>query len=117
MDEIEPMVNGSMADWSGEVGEISIYISGPETDRPNQGKVRPRNIIPENESESHLFPVRGMKRLWHLCPTKLHRGRERERELASRMSGKPAKPDRVVSLLRMDVFQHGMNPSAYSPIR
>ena len=112
MDEIEPMVNGTTAERSGKVGEISIYISGPARDWLNQGMVRSRNIIQENENNSHLRPVLGLQRLRHLCPAKFHRGKERL--FASWMSGKTIRPDRLVSLLRMAVFQHGMNPSAYS---
>ena len=109
MGEIEPMANGSRAEWSGEVGGISIYISGSQTDWLNQGMARPRNIIPGDECNSHLRPSLGMEELWRFRPAKFLRGEEMV--FVSWMPGKPVKPDRVVSLLRMAVFQQGLNPS------
>ena len=112
MDEIEPMVNGRRGDWSDDIDEIAIYISGSKTDWMNQGMVRSHNIIPRDVPNSHLCPVRGLKSLWVISPSKFQRGNDRV--FASRKSGRPIKPDRVVALLRMAVFEQGMCPTAFS---
>ena len=112
MGEIEPLVKGKRTAWSGEVDEISIYISGSKTDWLNQGMVRSHNQIPLTEPNSHLCPVRSLIKLWKLAPSKFQRNTDRV--FAAWRSGKSIKADRIVALLRMAVFKQGMNPSAFS---
>ena len=112
MDEIEPMIDGKRCEWSEDVNEISIYISGSKTDWLNQGMVRSRNLIPDDVEHHHLCPVRGLIKLWKLRPSKFHRNSDCT--FATWKSGKRIQQDRVVSLLRMAVFAQGLNPAAFS---
>ena len=111
-DVIEPTINGMRSYWSDDVDEIAIYISGSKTDWLNQGMVRSHNLIPEGAENSKLSPVRSLAKLWKLCPAKFERNNERV--FASWRSGKPIKPDIVLSLLRMAIFEQGMCPNAFS---
>ena len=45
MGKIEPLVNGSRAEWPDEVGGISIFISVSKTDWVNQGAARSDRAI------------------------------------------------------------------------
>ena len=112
MNEIEPLVNGKKADWSQDVGEISIYISGSKTDWINHGMVRSHNQIPVGTTNDHLRPVKGLKRLWEINPAKFQRSNGRI--YASWKSDRPIKPDRILAMLSMALFEQGMNPSAFS---
>ena len=111
-DEIEPMVGGRRAEWSGNVNDISTFISVPKTDWLNQGMIRPREMLPGGGNNSHLFPVRSLIKLRDTCPTKFHR--DADRVFASMRSGDPIKPDRAASLLRMAAPQQCHNPSDFS---
>ena len=112
MNEIEPLCQGKKVDWSLDVDEIAIYISGSKTDWLNQGMVRSHNSIPPGATNDHLCPVKGLKRLWEICPAKFHRNNDRI--FASWKSGRPIKPDSILATLRLAVFEQGMNPSAFS---
>ena len=112
MDEIEPMRNGKRVERPGDIGEIAIYNSGPKTDWLNQGMVRSHNIIPQGTKNAHLFPVRGLMKMRKLCPAKFHRNNDRV--FASWRSGRAIRPGRALSLLRMAVFDQGMNPTSFS---
>ena len=74
--------------------------------------VRSRNMIPSDVENSHLCPVRGLKRLWKLPPSKFHRNNDRV--FAPWKSGRPIKPDRIVALLRAAVFEQDMWHNAFS---
>ena len=111
-DEIEPLTDGIMSAWSGEINAIPIYIYGSKTDWLNQGMARSHNLIPEGVPNSRLFPARSLIKLWKISPAKFHRNNERV--FASWRSGKSIKTDRVWALLRMAVFEHGLCPAAFS---
>ena len=112
MHEIEPLCGGKRVDWSGDVDEISIFISGSKTDWLNQGMVRSHNTTPLSEPNSHLCPVRGLVKLWELAPSKFQRNTDRA--FATWRSGKPIQADRLVAVLRLAVFKQGLNPNAFS---
>ena len=112
MCEIEPLPNGPRCEWSYEVDEISIYISGSETDYANRRMGRPHNVIPKNETNSILFPIIGLRRLWQLPPAKFRK--YTDRAFATWFSGRPISSDRVAGVLRSDVFQQGISPRAFS---
>ena len=108
----EPVIGGERSDWSGNVDAIAICISGSKTDWVNQGKARSPIIIPEAETDAHSRPIRGVIKLRKTFHAMFHM--EMEGAFATWMSGKSIKPDRAVSILRMDVSQQGVNPTAYS---
>ena len=112
MGEIEPLIDCKRYEWPGDVSGIPSYTPGSKTDWLNQGVVRSRNLIPLAESNSLLFPVRGLVRLWGLSPSEFHR--KTDRACAAWRSGKAIKPDWAVSLLRLAVFKKGLNQSAFS---
>ena len=112
MGEIEPLCDGIRVEWSEDVNEISIYISGSKTDWANQGMVRSHNRIPEGIENAHVCPLRSLTKLWELSPSKSQWNTVRV--FATWRPGQAIKPDRVASLLRMAVFAKGLYPSAVS---
>ena len=110
-DEIEPLINGVRAEWPEGVNAVSIYISGSKTDWLNQCVIRSHNLIPSTVPNSHLRPVRSLAKQWEIRPDKFLRNNEMI--FAHWKSGKPVKLDRVVSLLRMAVFEQGLNQAAF----
>ena len=73
MNEIEPVIQGKRAEWSDDIDEIAIYISGSKTDWLSQGMVRSHHKIPENTNNHHLCSLRSLVNLREVRPAKFQK--------------------------------------------